>query len=117
MRFLVDECTGPGVARWLRDECGHDVLSIYDDAPGIQDEAVIARSIAERRVIITNDRDFGEMIFKERRPHHGVVFLRLRDERTRSKVEALRSLLRGYADQLEGAFVVVSETHVRFGSS
>ncbi len=36
MRFLVDECTGPKVAQWLRDQ-GHEVFSVYDEARGLDD--------------------------------------------------------------------------------
>jgi predicted nuclease of predicted toxin-antitoxin system len=46
MRFLVDECTRPTVARWLRDQ-GHDVFSVFDEARG-----------AEDRIFITNDKDY-----------------------------------------------------------
>jgi len=40
MRFLVDECTGPFVAKWLREQA-HDVFSVYDSARGLDDEVVI----------------------------------------------------------------------------
>ena len=46
MHFLVDECTGTAVARWL-EEKGHDVFSVYDDAPGIADTEVIRRAHEE----------------------------------------------------------------------
>jgi predicted nuclease of predicted toxin-antitoxin system len=80
MRFLVDECTGPAVARWLRAQ-QHDVFSVYDEARGIGDEEVIERAFAENRVLVTNDKDFGEKIFRERLPHRGVILLRLADDR------------------------------------
>jgi predicted nuclease of predicted toxin-antitoxin system len=46
MRFLVDECTGPAVARWLREQ-EHTVFSVYEEARGIDDESVIAKAFAE----------------------------------------------------------------------
>jgi predicted nuclease of predicted toxin-antitoxin system len=52
MRFLVDECTGPTVARWL-EERGHDVFSVYDDASGIEDAEVLRRAHEEERILIT----------------------------------------------------------------
>ena len=42
MRFLVDECTGPAVARWLR-RLHHDVFSVYDEARGLDDESIIEK--------------------------------------------------------------------------
>jgi predicted nuclease of predicted toxin-antitoxin system len=73
MKLLVDECTGPAVARWLEQQ-GHDVFSVYDRARGIDDDKVIEIAQGEGRILITNDRGFGEKVFRERRPHHGVVF-------------------------------------------
>ncbi|HEY0376058.1 MAG TPA: hypothetical protein VGC87_03795 [Pyrinomonadaceae bacterium] len=53
-------------------------------------------------------------IYKERRPHRGVIFLRLEDERAGNKRETLRRLLEAYADRLTDNFVVVTESRVRF---
>lgn len=113
MRFLVDECTGPEVARWLREQ-KHEVFSAYDEARGTDDDSVIAKAFAEDWILITNDKGFGEKVYRERRPHKGVVLLRLEDERAASKIAALRRLLEGYAEQLANQFVVVTERQVRF---
>ena len=115
MRFLVDECTGPFVARCLREQ-NHEVFSIYESARGMSDEAIIDKAYAEGWILITNDKDFGEKVYRERHPHHGVILLRLEDERSSCKVDALRRLLHAYADQLSDRFVVVTEDRVRFAS-
>lgn len=112
MRFLVDECTGPGVAAWLRER-GHDVFSVYDQAPGTDDETLLHQAFAENRILITNDKDFGEKVFRDRISHRGVVLLRLEDERVASKIAVLKKLLDGYADRLVGCFFSVSEMAVR----
>ncbi len=113
MRFLVDECTGPAVARWLREQ-DHDVFSVFEQARGMDDDAVIDKSFAENRILITNDKDFGEKIYRERRPHRGVVLLRLDDERFPNKIAVLQRLLENHANRLASRFVVVTETTVRF---
>ncbi len=113
MRFLVDECTGPGVAQWLRDR-DHEVFSVFDEARGMDDDDIIAKAFAENWILITNDKDFGEKVYREGRPHRGVVFLRLEDERTAIKIATLRRLLESYAEQLADRFVVVTETKIRF---
>src|SRR5712691_13541203 len=97
MKFLVDECTGPAVARWL-EQRGHDVFSVYDEARGIDDNRVIEIAQAEGRILITNDRGFGEKVFRQRRPHYGVVFLRLANERSTNKIRVLSQLLDQYSD-------------------
>ena len=113
MRFVVDECTGPTVAGWLRKE-KHEVFSIYDEARGLDDDVIIRKSFTENRILITNDKDFGEKVYREKYPHHGIILLRLSDERAVIKIETLRRLLQRYADQLNDQFVVVTETRVRF---
>jgi predicted nuclease of predicted toxin-antitoxin system len=55
MRFLVDECTGPAVASWLRDQ-NHDVFSVFDEARGMDDDGLITKAFDENRILITNAR-------------------------------------------------------------
>ncbi len=57
MRFLVDECTGPAVAAWLRDQ-NHDVFSVFDEARGMDDNDIIQKALQEHWILITNDKDF-----------------------------------------------------------
>ncbi len=116
MRFMVDECTGPKVAQWLREQ-GHEVFSVYEEARGIDDDQIIEKAFDENFILITNDTDFGEKVFRERRPHRGVVFLRLEDERSTVKIETLRRLLESHGDKLSDQFTVVTETKVRFARS
>ena len=113
MRFVVDECTGPAVARWLRQQ-QHDVFSVYEQARGMDDDDIVQKAFAENRIVVTNDKDFWDKVFRERWPHRGVILLRLEDERAPKKIEALKRLLERYADQLNDRFVVVTEATVRF---
>jgi predicted nuclease of predicted toxin-antitoxin system len=112
MLFLVDECTGPAVARWLRTN-NYDVFSVFDEARGLDDNAVLQRAFAEERILITNDKDFGEKVFRERLPHRGVILLRLADERAANKILALDRVISGFADRLADHFVVVTENAIR----
>jgi predicted nuclease of predicted toxin-antitoxin system len=113
MRFLVDECTGPRTAGWLSEQ-GHEVFSVYDEARGSDDHTILRKAFDESWILITNDKDFGEKVYRERHPHHGVIFLRLADERAANKIDVLRRLLEGYAERLPDRFVVVTEDRVRF---
>ena len=90
------------------------VFSVYEDARGMADEWIIQKAFSENWILITNDKDFGEMVYRERHPHRGIVLLRLDDERASSKIDAIRRLLTDYADRIPDSFVVVTDTGIRF---
>ena len=54
------------------------------------DDAIIQKGFTENWIIMTNDKDFGEKVYRERRPHKGVIFLRLDDERPANKIAVLQ---------------------------
>jgi predicted nuclease of predicted toxin-antitoxin system len=112
MRFLVDECTGPSVARWLREQ-GYDVASIYEQARGADDATVLQLAVQEQRIIITSDKEFGTRVVRDQQEHCGIVLLRLQDERTANKIQVLSEVIREYADSLAGNLVVASEGRIR----
>ena len=113
MRFIVDECTGPHVARWLESE-GHDVFSVFEHARGMKDDEIITKAYSEKRLLVTNDKDFGEKVFRDAQVHRGVILLRLSDERSRNKIDVLNRLLQNYSRSLENKFVIATESRVRF---
>ncbi len=79
MKFLVDECTGPGVASWLRNQ-DHDVFSVFDEARGMDDGGIITKALEDDWILITNNKGFGEKVYRDGRLHKGVILLRLEDE-------------------------------------
>jgi len=113
MRFLVDECTGPDVASWLHDN-GYEVFSVFEEARGMNDDDIIQKAAAENWILITNDKDFGDKVYRDGRLHRGVILLRLEDERSASKIKVLSLLFQSYIDRLPDSFVVVTERQVRF---
>ena len=80
---------------------------------GIEDSEVCVWANREGRVIITNDKDFGRLIFLGKLPSQGVILLRLQDERAANKVRVVSNILAGYEDRLAGHFLVASESAVR----
>ena len=75
----------------------------------MDDRDVAQKAFVENRILITNDKDFGERIYRERQPHRGIVLLRLEDERAAIKIDVLRQLIASYADRLTDQYVVVTE--------
>ena len=113
MRFIVDQCTGPAVAKWLHQN-GYEVFSVFDKARGVDDDSIIQKALESNWFLITNDKDFGDKVYRDRRPRRGVILLRLEDERTPSKIHVLSELFKNYLDRLPDSFVVVTEKQVRF---
>jgi predicted nuclease of predicted toxin-antitoxin system len=114
MRFLVDECTGPAVARWLKEQ-GHNVFSVYEQARGLEDDEIVERAYKENRILITNDKDFGEKVYRDKKPHRGIILLRLDDERAHNKIKVIQQLLENFPGKLKlkDNFLVVTEQRVR----
>ena len=113
MRFLLDESADARLLPYLRGQ-GHDVTRLVTDYPaGLADPRVLAIAVAEQRILITDDRDFGELVFRRRQPHAGVIYFRLGEYAELStKVERLDHVLTHYADQLD-QFLVVTDHRVR----
>jgi len=112
VRFLVDESTGAAVVGYLRS-VGYDVLAVAETMPQAEDSDILARSASEGRILVTNDKDFGELVFRNGQVHSGVVLLRLQDESSASRVRVIKVLLEQYADRLAGHFTVATERGVR----
>lgn len=115
MQFIVDESTGAAVAEFLRSS-GYDVLVVAETMPQADDVTILTRAIAEGRILITNDKDFGELVFRTRQAHAGILLLRLRDESAANRVRVVKSVLDSYGDRLAGHFVVATENSVRVRS-
>ena len=112
MKFLIDECIVPRVARWLCEQ-KHDVFSVYEDARGSDGHWIIKKANDENRIIITGDKDFGELIFRREKSHKGVILLRLENQRAENKISKISNLLKQYSDKLKDNFIVVTESSIR----
>lgn len=88
---------------------------MFEEARGLEDDAIVRKAYEEDWILVTNDKDFGEKVFREHYPHKGIVLLRLEDERSSVKIETLKQLLANYSERLADNFVVVTEERVRFG--
>lgn len=77
MRFLVNENVAGTVIAELRNR-GHDVLSAKECMRSEQDDVILTRAQAEQRIVVTHDKDFGELAFRSQLPAAcGVILFRL----------------------------------------
>ena len=111
MRFLIDRCAGRRLAEWLRDS-GHDVIEAQALGPDPGDRALLEVAESENRVLVTMDKDFGELIYLHRVSHAGLI--RLPDVRVTRRIELVEELIDQYCEALEGrAIVTVQGGRVR----
>jgi predicted nuclease of predicted toxin-antitoxin system len=112
MNFLADEsCAGP-VIRALR-ESGHDVVAISEVAKGATDEEVLERALNEERVLITEDRDFGELVYARGRSSAGVILVRFDSRARRAKPATVVEAVAKLDSRLRDSFTVVEPGRVR----
>jgi predicted nuclease of predicted toxin-antitoxin system len=113
MRWLADENIPLARIRRLR-ATGHDVAAIIEDAPGSDDTVVLAWAVQEGRIILTFDRDYGELIYKRRLlPPLGTVFFRIIPATPEEPAERLLQLLTAPGFSLEGNFTIVESGQAR----
>jgi predicted nuclease of predicted toxin-antitoxin system len=112
MNFLLDQSTDARLVSWLIQR-GHNALRIGRDYPhGLPDEEVLAIAHREDRILITDDRDFGELVFRCHQPHTGVIYLRLASYSLALTTARLEDVLTNHAHQLD-RFLVVTPGDVR----
>lgn len=112
MNLVVDESVDrPVVDRLRRD--GHEVLYVAELSPSIDDESVLDRANEHGALLITADKDFGELVFRMRRVHVGVVLLRLSGMPPHTKAGIVSDVLSSHSDGLTDAFSVISSGRVR----
>ena len=112
MRILANE-NFPGLAITALHVRGHDVVWIRTDAPGSKDRDILQRAETENRVLVTFDKDFGELAFRLKLPaSSGVILFRITTPSPQSVVQKVLATLASRTDWL-GHFSVVEDSRIR----
>lgn len=112
MRLLANENIPLASIVRLRNE-GFDIIAVSEQFPSVKDETVILFASMENRIIITFDRDYGELIFKHNLKHSaGVIYLRIQNFQPEEPAELLLNLFKSDLT-FEGYFTVISENNIR----
>ncbi len=104
MKIVADENIESEIVDGLRT-AGHEIIDIKATHPGIDDRAVLDLAADEGAILLTRDKDFGELVYREGRLNSGVILLRI--DRSH-RVESLLSLLADHEAELVGAFSVIT---------
>lgn len=112
MRVLANE-NFPGEAIGALRERGHDIVWIRTEAPGSKDQTILQRAQIEKRIIVTFDKDFGELAFHSRLPAScGIVLFRISAPSPASVIQKVVETLESRSDW-EGNFAVVEDWQIR----
>lgn len=115
MKFLLDVCVASSVLRTTLTDLGHDVLSARDGYTNASDQTLLELAYREDRVLVTEDKDFGELVFSLLLPHPCIV--RLDGLTAKDEAAAIRDLIARHGPAMrEGAIIVVTGTRVRIRS-
>ena len=106
MRLLLDSCIAPGTADILR-QAGHDVewVGEWQEDPG--DEEILAQALVATRVLVTLDKDFGELAVVFGRPHCGI--LRIVNHRASQQASVTQQIIKLHGQELESGALITAE--------
>jgi len=112
MKLLADENVDAPIVNWLKTQ-GLDLLSIRETYPGISDEEIIVRAAAEDRVILTNDLDFGELVFHRAMSAAGIILVRVHPPLPSTRLAAIQTHWDEIMRHAQGNFLVVTRRRLR----
>ncbi len=112
MRWLADECVDAGLVSQLR-VAGHDVVYVAEVAPATSDADVMMRAQAEDRLLLTEDKDFGDLVFRRGQSVPGVVLLRIDPAMRTSKSLRLEAAIGRFGENLLGRYTIIEAARYR----
>lgn len=114
LRFLADENCDFSVVRALR-AAGYDVLAVSEFMARSNDRELIELAVREQRILLTEDKDFGWLVFVSHHDSPGVILIRFPSHARAALAESVIQVVRQHGDQLPGTFVVVQPGLTRIG--
>lgn len=94
-------------------ENGYNVKWIPDYDCEIFDADLLDMAITEKRILVTNDKDFGELTFLQKKLSTGIILIRVKGQRPQDKIKVMKKLLKNYSDKLLHHFVVITKKKIR----
>lgn len=107
MNFCADESVDAPIVERLRQD-GYTVFSVAETMPGITDEAVLRLANQAQALLLTADKDFGEMVYRQQLHTHGIILIRLAGLSMSQKTELVALFLREHLAELPRAFAVIT---------
>jgi predicted nuclease of predicted toxin-antitoxin system len=112
VNFVADESIDQQIVGRLRKD-RHTVWYIVETNPGASDNDVLELTKHKKAILLTADKDFGEMVFRQRQETEGVIFIRLAGQSQKRKAEIVRSAVERHGEELIRAFSVITPGGIR----
>jgi predicted nuclease of predicted toxin-antitoxin system len=112
MMLFADESVDRPIVERLRQD-GHDTQYVAELSPSIADDEVLREANNQEALLLTEDKDFGELVYRLGRVHAGVVLIRLAGLPPSSKADVVAKVIQDHSSELPGAFTVISPGTVR----
>lgn len=110
-KFIADEGFDKAIVLLIRKD--YDVVYILEMIPGISDDIILEMANNEKRILLTLDKDFRELVFRLHHKHSGVVLCRLEGLSQKEKCSLVKSTIDKYGNQLYNSFTVVQPNNTR----
>jgi len=112
LKFLVDVGIGKKVEAYLKSQ-GYDTKTVRDIDSRMEDKEIIQKAVSENRMVVTMDKDFGELVYHSSMKHSGVLLLRMEDATGQEKLQIIKNILTKYSEQIKNCFCVFQNNRFR----
>jgi len=113
MKLVADESVDFRIIKSLRNN-GYEILSIQETKPGVKDVEVLKFANESEAILITEDKDFGELTFRLRKPNRGIILLRMSGMEISEKIKKILAVFENHIVELSDKFTVISSDKLRF---
>jgi predicted nuclease of predicted toxin-antitoxin system len=96
----------------LRND-GYEIEAIVELDSGVNDDDVLKMATELEAILLTEDKDFGELTFRLQKPNKGIILIRMSGEPIENKIKKLKEVLEKHLEELSGKFTVISSQKVR----
>jgi len=115
IKLIADVNVEKPIVDFLKEK-KYDILWVSDYDRSLKDVELIQLANEENRILITNDTDFGELVFNQNKITTGIILIRIKDQNVKKKLNSLKKTLLLFEQKLENNFVVITEKRIRLKS-
>jgi predicted nuclease of predicted toxin-antitoxin system len=116
MKLVADESVDFGIINRLRQK-GFEVISVLEECSGVTDKDVLKIAVDKKCLLITEDKDFGELTYRLKLMHYGILLIRINDLGRKERIETVSKFIEQYFSDLNENFTVLTKRGLRIKKS